>query len=135
MTPIVPAGATSGSRLSITRMGLSALVSMTRTNSSVVTSAIVCVGSFVVPFHEQQVEQPARQPAAQCGELIGLVDVEDLDLHPTCALVGEIVQPGARAAAANGADDVPPFVQELRGHGVAQPARRADEQDRAGKVG
>ena len=49
IAPIVPVGETRSCKASITRIGLSAFVTMTRTNSSVVTSAIVSLGSFVTP--------------------------------------------------------------------------------------
>ncbi len=47
MTPIVPEDATRSPSASITRMGLSALVTINRMNSSVETSPIVSSGSLV----------------------------------------------------------------------------------------
>ena len=50
ITPIKPAGDTSGASVSMVRIGLSALVTMMWMNSSVDTSLIVCAGSrFAVP--------------------------------------------------------------------------------------
>src|SRR5579862_3061408 len=69
-------------------------------------------------------------------EMVRLADVQDLDLDPTFILVREILEhrSAAAAAASDRADDVPSFLQEFRGHGVAETARGADEKDCLGAV-
>ena len=62
-------------------------------------------------------------------EMVRLADVQDLDLDPTFILVREILEHRSAAAASDRADDVPSFLQEFRGHGVAETARGADEKD------
>lgn len=69
-----------------------------------------------------------RQTFAQQGKSAGLVDVELLDGHPPVGVVGEIVQRRSGGGVANGADDSPAPVEELRRHRVAQAARGADDE-------
>jgi hypothetical protein len=78
---------------------------------------------------EQHVEHPAGQAFTQGCDLIRLADIESLDLHAALERVRKVVQQGSHAAA-DRADDVPSPLQKLGGHGVAETAGCANEQDR-----
>ena len=70
---------------------------------------------------EQHVEGAAREPLAQVRDLVGHGDVEVFDRHLIGVSFGEIVERGP-AASANGANDAPIFLHELRRHRVAEAA-------------
>ena len=108
----------------MTRIGLSALVIMRLHEifGRHLADRLRRMGVGRPGVDEQRVEQSARQAVAQRCELIRLADVQDLDLDAAWMLVRQIVQHRSGAATSDGADDVPPFLQELGGHGVAETA-------------
>lgn len=105
ITPIRPAGATYRARLSITRMGLSALVTMRWTNSSVETAPIVCVGPWlVVPALTNSLsDSRSRQRFAPTRN----TDVKGPGSDVAFELVGQVVQFRPGAFAADRDDDAP----------------------------
>ena len=82
--------------------------------------------------HKQDIEYPSRQASAQRRDLIGLADIDGLDLQPASRLVREVVQEGS-GCSPNRADDVPSVLEIFRGHCVAETAGGPNEQDRLGK--
>ena len=119
-----PSGGTRSCSASITRIGLSALVTITRTNSSVETSAIVSSGSLVTPAltNSRSKRRPARR-VAQGRDLVGLADVDGLDFEPALGGVGEVVQRRPRAAA-HRRDDVASRGADIRRPSPAQGRAR-----------
>lgn len=112
----------------MTRIGLSALVTMTRTNFSVVTSAIVSLGSLVTPAFTNNRSKTRPDRRAQGRDLIGLANIDGLDLEPLFRPVGEIVRRGP-GVPPNRADHAPSALQIGLGHRMAEAARGANQQD------
>jgi hypothetical protein len=77
--------------------------------------------------HEEQIEHPAGQARVQRRDLLGLGDVDGLDLDPAAGAVGEVVQLGP-ARAAHGGHDLPAGSCPLPGQRQAQTARGADQE-------
>ena len=113
----------------MTRIGLSALVTMTVTKSAVVTLPIGMSSSVAVPaFTNNASNDLSASRSRRRRNLIRLVDVEHLDLDPAGVGVGKLVQLRARRPT-HGADDVPAARQELGGDGVPEATRCADDEE------
>jgi len=56
--------------------------------------------------HEQHVEHPARQSAVRVGNLVPLVDIKGLDLHPAFVIFRQPVQLGPGSGSYR-TDDIP----------------------------
>lgn len=69
-----------------------------------------------------------REPLVQGRQLPGFGDVEVLDLDAAAGAVRQVVQGCAGGGVPDGADDVPPAVEELGGDRVAEAAGRADDE-------
>ena len=75
---MAPVGGTRSWNVSTTRIGLRALVTIRRTNSSVETSAMVSVAVVRdAGIDEEQVEPLRPQALAHCGDLGGVGDVDE----------------------------------------------------------
>jgi hypothetical protein len=99
---------------------------MTRTNSSVETSAIVSRSSFFTPALTNSMSNLQAASPSLCGNPIWVDDVDGLDFEPTVGLRGEVMELRL-ASAALGCDDEPVALQIFLGQGEAKASRCANE--------
>ena len=130
MIAIVPPGGTRPSKVSIARNGLSAFVTITRTNSSVLTSASsfsIVVRHAGIPQHHLQ--HSSLQTGTERRDFLRHGDIDRLDLEVTLPVLTQIVQ-FRPVAAPNGADHVPaPFEVLLSARSPSRDrARRRSEE-------
>lgn len=127
MIAIVPSGSTSPPSVSMTRIGLSALVTIRRVDSSVATSAVVSSGRLVTPaLTKMRSNLRGGEPVAKSLDLLRRVAVDVLDLQPPAGSFLQLVQGGA-VPAADGRHDLGSPLEVRRGDRVAQARGRTDQ--------
>src|SRR5271168_2188670 len=105
ITATAPREGTSDSNSSTTRMGLSALVIKVGEVGDVYVGGRVLAGHANAGVHEQNVEAPVVQAAAQSVDLFGVIDVDSLDGKASRKAGRKRVKLLGRPA--NGRDDLP----------------------------
>src|ERR1700759_1743502 len=110
-------------------IGLSALVTISLTNSSVGTSATVSSSALVTPATtNRRSNRRGAEPVPELPDLALFIHIEVLDLHPSTGGFLPVVERRA-VRAADGGHHAGATLDVLLGDGQAQAARGPDQQD------